>query len=135
MKSFDRRSFGKMLLGAIPAVFLAKRAVAEAERGGFTKEDLKKCETLARKPFEEGRWGTRNLETYRAAVNIHPYDMQAVLSDVSFDGYGDVIRLWSREGSLLVIDGTRYNVTTCVAPKTESGLAALKEDSKWRMVL
>ena len=60
MKSFDRRSFGKLLLGAIPAVFLAKSAVAETERGGFTKEDLKKCEALARKPFEDGRWGTRS---------------------------------------------------------------------------
>ena len=30
MKSFDRRSFGKLLLGAVPAVFLAKSATAGA---------------------------------------------------------------------------------------------------------
>jgi len=31
MKSFDRRSFGKLLLGAIPAVFLAKTVGAEPQ--------------------------------------------------------------------------------------------------------
>jgi hypothetical protein len=32
MKSFDRRSFGKLLLGAIPAVFLAGKAAAEPKQ-------------------------------------------------------------------------------------------------------
>ena len=199
MKSFDRRSFGKLLLGAAPAVFLAKTASARTwqtvDGGTFTEAELTKneqkitrwqdlaaedipahCGNTTKRTYSCGHFSLyrytagdpagllglqvlpkdphspvvyevsvshpcpdcRKKQIEAGVVDIHPYDLFELTNDSSHKGIIDIIKHRAADGDVsprLTIQGVMYRLTTCVAPKTKYGIAAITDDSKWRMVL